>query len=175
MCVEVYCSVLQCATVCLQSGDNEASAGDSGNARSAQQSHSYLQQCVAVCCSVLQWCLCVGKLIRHNKVTHVCCSVVQCDTASRIVVQCVAVRCNDVCDSVYYLRYAAPILRLPVWYSVMQWDAQYHAVCCSVCASVCDAVWCSVCASVCDAVRCSEMQNMMQCDVVCVCNTLQHI
>ena len=53
LCVEVYCSVLQCATVCLQSGDYEARAGDSGNARAAQQSHSYLQQCVAVCCSVL--------------------------------------------------------------------------------------------------------------------------
>jgi len=88
-------SVLQCIAVCLQSGDNQASARDSGKTSPAPKGHGCALKCIAACCNVLQ---CVYKvvtieqvpvtvetLVLHNKVIH---------TGSSVL-QFVAVCCSD--------------------------------------------------------------------------------
>jgi len=78
-CVEVCCSVLQCAAMCWEQFPNPY-------AYRLRASSSEEAKNVAVCCSVLQ---CATVCCSKN--VAVCCSVLQCVAVCCSVLQCVAV------------------------------------------------------------------------------------
>jgi len=154
-CVAVCCSVLQCVAVWTYTRHTrqchslprvvlQCVAVCCGAFAILFQSRSYnncvamccsVLQCVAVCCSVLQWCKRTntvhspfssraGAMTIALQCVAVCCSVLQCVAVCCSVLQCVAVWCSHVRGRILCIRHS--LLEPELWLFALKLPPKIH-------------------------------------------------